>query len=36
MAPSEWHGAISSIVGVEKLPFQISYQGAGLRAALKP
>lgn len=36
LASPEWHASISSMVGVEKLPFQISYQGAGLRAALKP
>lgn len=36
LAPSEWHDAISNIAGVERLPFKISHQGAGLRAVLRP
>lgn len=36
LAPSEWHDAIANIAGVERLPFKISHQGAGLRAVLRP
>lgn len=36
MAPSEWHDAIANIAGVERLPFKISHQGAGVRAVLRP
>jgi len=36
LAPSEWHDAIANITGVERLPFKISQQGAGIRAVLRP
>lgn len=36
MAPHEWHESIANITGVERLPFKISHQGAGIRAVLRP